>query len=70
RLVFRRLDAISRVATRVVGGDFETPIRVGPRDEIGKFEELLEQFRGVVVSLVGDMIRLQEPTKSKPPPRE
>jgi len=59
RLVFSRLSEISRVATRVVGGDFETPIRVGLRDEIGHFEELLEQFRVVVVSLISDMMRMQ-----------
>jgi HAMP domain-containing protein len=59
KLVFRRLNEISRVATRVVGGDFETPIRVGIKDEIGQFEELLEQFRSVVVSLIGEMMRLQ-----------
>jgi HAMP domain-containing protein/protein-tyrosine-phosphatase len=70
RLVFRRLDEISRVATRVVGGDFETPIRVGLPDEIGKFEELLEQFRGVVVSLVADMLRLQGSAASAPPRRD
>ncbi len=59
RLVFRRLAEISRVATRVVGGDFETPIAVGTRDEIGRFSELLEQFRVVVVSLITETIRMQ-----------
>ncbi len=68
-LVFRRLNEISRVATRVVGGDFETPIHVGIKDEIGRFEELLEQFRVVVVSLIADTLRLQsEAESSKKPP--
>lgn len=70
RLVFRRLEGISRVATRVVGGDFETPIRVGIKDEIGHFEELLEQFRAVVVSLIADMMRLQSNEESAKKPSD
>jgi HAMP domain-containing protein len=52
RLVFRRLDHIIRVATRVAGGDYETEIPVGSSDEIGQFERLFEQFRCVFVDLL------------------
>ncbi len=45
RLVFRRLKHIIHVATRVVGGDYESEIRVSSHDEVGEFELLFEQFR-------------------------
>jgi HAMP domain-containing protein len=52
RLVFRRLDGIITVATRVVGGDFNSQIKVSSNDEIGQFEQLFEQFRVVFVNLL------------------
>ncbi|MBZ5727420.1 MAG: hypothetical protein LAP87_20785 [Acidobacteriia bacterium] len=60
RLVFRRLKHIIRVATRVVGGDYETAIRVGSNDEIGQFEQLFEQFRCVFVDLLANVPEFQE----------
>jgi HAMP domain-containing protein len=55
RMVFRRLDNIVRVATRVVGGDFETRIEASSTDEIGQFEKLFEQFREVFVNLLHEV---------------
>jgi len=51
-MVFRRLDRIITVATRVVGGDFECQIKISSDDEIGRFEQLFEQFRVVFVNLL------------------
>jgi HAMP domain-containing protein len=60
RLVFRRLRHIITVATRVVGGDYETEIRVESDDEVGQFEQLFEQFRRVFVDLLAHLPELQE----------
>ena len=60
RLVFRRLEHIIGVATRVVGGDYESEILVGSRDEIGRFEQLFEQFRCVFVDLLANVPEFQE----------
>jgi len=60
RLVFDRLQHIIRVATRVVGGDFETAIAVESDDEIGQFEQLFDQFRQVFVNVLHEMTELQE----------
>ena len=60
RLVFRRLDHIIMVATRVVGGDYETEIRVSSDDEVGQFEQLFEQFRRVFLDLMAHVPELQE----------
>jgi signal transduction histidine kinase len=60
RLVFRRLQYIIAVATRVVGGDFESEIRVKSEDEVGQCEQLFEQFRRVFVDLLSHMPELQE----------
>lgn len=60
RLVFRRLEHIIEVATRVVGGDYESEILVGSRDEIGRFEQLFEQFRCVFVDLLANVPEFQE----------
>jgi HAMP domain-containing protein len=60
RLVFRRLDHIIVVATRVVGGDYETEIRVDSDDEVGQFEQLFEQFRRVFLDLMAHVPELQE----------
>jgi HAMP domain-containing protein len=60
RLVFRRLTHIIVVATRVVGGDFESKIQVKSNDEIGQFEQLFEQFRCIFVDLLASVPELQE----------
>lgn len=60
RLVFRRLNHIIMVATRVVGGDYETEIRVSSDDEVGQFEQLFEQFRRVFVDLLAHIPEFQE----------
>ncbi len=60
RLVFRRLEHIIKVATRVVGGDYETEILVESDDEVGQFEQLFEQFRRVFVDLLAHVPELQE----------
>jgi HAMP domain-containing protein len=52
RWVFRRLSHITEVVTLVVGGDWETPVTVSRPDEIGRFEELFEQLRTVLVGLL------------------
>ena len=59
-LVFRRLKKIIVVATRVVGGDFESAIQVGSNDEIGQFERLFEQFRCVFVDLLSHVPEFQD----------
>jgi len=59
-LVFRRLDHIIMVATRVVGGDYDTEIRVSSEDEVGQFERLFEQFRRVFVDVLAHVPELQE----------
>jgi len=60
RLVFRRLEHIIVVATRVVGGDYGSVIRVESDDEVGQFEHLFEQFRQVFVDLLAHVPELQE----------
>ncbi|HTW58226.1 MAG TPA: cache domain-containing protein [Terriglobales bacterium] len=60
RLVFRRLDHIVMVATRVVGGDYKTAIHVSSDDEVGQFEQLFEQFRQVFVDVLAHVPELQE----------
>jgi HAMP domain-containing protein len=60
QLVFRRLDQIIVVATRVVGGDYETEIKAGSDDEVGQFEQLFEQFRRVFVDVLSHVPELQE----------
>jgi HAMP domain-containing protein len=59
-LVFRRLEQIIVVATRVVGGDYETEIHVSSDDEVGQFEQLFEQFRRVFVDVLAHVPELQE----------
>jgi HAMP domain-containing protein len=65
RLVFRRLDHIVMVATRVVGGDYKTEIRVSSDDEVGQFEQLFEQFRQVFVDVLAHVPELQEKESGK-----
>jgi HAMP domain-containing protein len=64
RLVFQRLRKIITVATRVVGGDFNTAIRIDSDDEIGQFEQLFEQFRRVFVDVLSNVPAYEE-TKAK-----
>jgi ABC-type sugar transport system permease subunit len=59
RLIFRRLEHIIMVATRVVGGDYESGIQVDSDDEVGQFEKLFEQFRCVFVDLLAHVPELQ-----------
>jgi len=67
-LVFRRLKEITRVATRLVGGDYQTPVAISKPDEIGHFEELFEQLRLVFVNLLEEYERVSKENdeKSKP----
>jgi HAMP domain-containing protein len=51
-LVVRRLNRMIRVATRVVGGEFDTEIVPSGKDELGEFETLFEQFRMLFVELI------------------
>jgi HAMP domain-containing protein len=69
RLVFRRLDHIVMVATRVVGGDYKTEIRVSSDDEVGQFEQLFEQFRQVFVDVLNHVPELQEQKLHQPEPQ-
>jgi HAMP domain-containing protein len=60
QMVFRRLDRIIVVATRVVGGDYATEIQVSSDDEIGQFEHLFEQFRRVFVDVLTHVPELHD----------
>jgi Double sensory domain of two-component sensor kinase len=60
RLVFRRLDHIIRIATRVVGGDYESNIQVSSEDEVGQIELLFEQFRCVFVDVLSHVPEFTE----------
>lgn len=63
RLVFRRLDRIIVVATRVVGGDYNSEIAVSADDEVGQFERLFEQFRRVFVDVLAHIPELQRDSR-------
>jgi len=52
-LVVRRIQHMIKVATRVVGGEFDLQIVPSADDEIGAFETLFEQFRLLFVELIG-----------------
>ncbi|OGS02745.1 MAG: hypothetical protein A2339_00360 [Elusimicrobia bacterium RIFOXYB12_FULL_50_12] len=52
RLIIKRLNVIINTATNVVGGDFNAEIVRSSDDEIGRFEELFEQFRKILVDMV------------------
>lgn len=65
RLVFDRLDHIIVVATRVVGGDYESEIKVGSDDEVGQFEQLFEQFRRVFVDVLAHVPEFGESAAGK-----
>jgi HAMP domain-containing protein len=60
RLVFRRLQHIIEVATRVVGGDYQSEIQVDSHDEVGELELLFEQFRRVFIDLLTSVPELRE----------
>jgi len=66
--VFKRLAHITDVVTNVVGGAYQTPVQVTKNDEIGRFEALFEQFRGVFVGLLQQYETLEEQHKKGPPP--
>jgi hypothetical protein len=66
RLIFRRLDNIVMVATRVVGGDYATEITVSSDDEVGQFELLFEQFRCVFVDVPSHLPELQAQAQVTP----
>lgn len=51
-LVVRRLERMTTVATRVVGGEFNLEVVPAAQDEIGTFETLFEQFRVLFVGLL------------------
>jgi HAMP domain-containing protein len=59
RLIFQRLERILQAATRVVGGDYGTEIKVTSDDEVGQFEQLFEQFRQVFVYVLSHVPELQ-----------
>lgn len=60
QLIFRRLEHMIGVATRVVGGDYETAIKVDSEDEVGQFEQLFEQFRQVFVHVLSQIPELHK----------
>ncbi|MEI9937597.1 MAG: cache domain-containing protein [Pseudomonadota bacterium] len=66
KLVFLRIERTMAAATRVVGGDFESPIVTTSEDEVGRLEMLLESFRKVFVSTVTDYERLLVTTATFP----
>jgi HAMP domain-containing protein len=59
-LVFNRIDRMTKgiedVGARLVGGDYEVkaPGRVGPDDEIGRFEDFFGRFVQVVAGILRD----------------
>lgn len=53
-LVVRRLERMTQVATRVVGGEFDLRVVPAAQDEIGEFETLFEQFRTLFVEALGE----------------
>lgn len=55
KLIIKRLQNIVNIATRVVGGDYETQIVPSSNDEIGKFESLFEQVRLVFVNIINEL---------------
>jgi len=57
RLVVQRIQHMTQVATRVVGGEFDLEVVPTADDEIGAFETLFEQFRLLFVELIGQAQR-------------
>jgi HAMP domain-containing protein len=66
RLVFVRLKRTMDVVTRVVGGEFNKQIVPTSADEVGRLEELFEQFRSIFVGLVDDVSKQQGEDKKSP----
>ena len=60
RFVFKRLNQIIVAATRLVGGDFETEIKIASEDEVGKLEQLFEQFRHIFIDVMKQMTAMQD----------
>ncbi len=60
RLVFVRLNRTMDIVTRVVGGEFSKQIVPTAADEVGRLEELFEQFRAIFVSVVDDLSRARD----------
>lgn len=52
KFIFARLQSITEIATRIVGGDYDCSMKAYNDDEIGKFESLFEQFRMVFVNTI------------------
>jgi HAMP domain-containing protein len=67
RLVFRRLQHIIPVATRIVGGDYAVEIRADSYEEVGQFARLFAQFRRVFVDLLSHIPVLQEKARDPSP---
>jgi HAMP domain-containing protein len=65
RLVFARLRRTMDIVTRVVGGEFSQKIVPTSADEVGRLEELFEQFRTIFVGLVDDVSKQQSRDDSK-----
>lgn len=63
-LVVRRLEKMTKVATRVVGGEFNLEVVPAAKDEIGAFETLFEQFRVLFVGLL-EQTQGEERSKDK-----
>jgi len=59
RLVFARLRRTMDIVTRVMGGEFSHTIVPSAADEVGRLEELFEQFRTIFVGLVDDVSKQQ-----------
>jgi signal transduction histidine kinase len=57
---FAFLVRIITVATRLVGGDYASEIKVNSTDEIGQFELLFEQFRLVFIDVLSHIPELQD----------
>jgi hypothetical protein len=55
RFIFTRLNDISEKVTRLVGGDFHSPIVPFANDEVGRFESLLEKFRSIFVDVLREL---------------
>jgi methyl-accepting chemotaxis protein len=64
-LVVRRLERMTKVATRVVGGAFDLEVVPAANDEIGAFETLFEQFRVLFVGLLEQTQREERPTDER-----
>lgn len=66
RLVFVRLKRTMDIVTRVVGGEFSQRIVPASADEVGRLEELFEQFRTIFVGLVDEVTKQQAQDEDKP----